>query len=85
MKTLSTCSDRMTSTANGPTSASGRRADAAAQNHRLVRAAVLVENVGDRDRVWSRTVRPGMSVSRLARAKVVVPAEMAMAVPGCDK
>ena len=31
------------------------------------------------------TVSPGMSTSRRARAKVVVPADMAMAVPGSTK
>ena len=84
MKTLSTCSDRMKSTVNGPTSASER-----------VRTPPLRMTVwSGRPSLWRtsatgtelvRTVRPGTSVRCLASSKVVVPAEMAIAVPGVTR
>ena len=51
MKTRSRWTLRSAATANGPTSASRRRAHAAGQDDRLVAPAGLVEHVRDRDRV----------------------------------
>ena len=81
MNTMSRWTVRSWATANGPTSASDGRADAAGEDDRLVLPPGSVEHLGHLQRVGDDG-DAGHVAMRPASAYVVVPAERASAIPG---